>query len=308
MTNRPTPPCAITDTEVTARWGHVSDLIATATTRPGAAITVAGPFVFTETVNCIHRNVPVDMEWEDHQAADMLARAVNDPTIPLAALADHTHLAAAATIIRNDVHELFEHLRYNDRPVVDPHPNNSRHPAPTVDVTVTATLDPDNPDLFARRRLSEPVPRAHATSPSEHWIELDGNYAAGIARPVIAELNRSTAAAGGRHRFAIDDEAIIHTAQYPDRDTGIDTDYTWSVPVLADLCVPDTGDRAAATRSMIVSEAIRIAVGSIVHKVAEWLHFAGTRVYDPHPRFAGGTLGQIDRLRPRLSWNASPLI
>lgn len=278
----------VDDTQFAAQLDQAVELIRAATLLDwelgwdGDGITVTRPAV------CVNSGNLVPMTWSDGEAGDRMRtrlRAAELTGEELAAVASRAVVEAAAA---HELHELTEWFRLDGTVVWDPHPTGRRfEPAPLVTVQVTADDDPPRPST--------------AMSPMIEWADptVDVHQLAG---QLCERVSVGDGTFGGRQRFTVHGDHLVHLAQHPDRTTGEVREWSWSREILAELLVPaETLDEVAELTRALLEEMAQTMMDATVHEICEHLQIEGVRVFDPHP-MADLLHIQRDLLRPRLEF------
>lgn len=304
----PAPAPTLTDDDIDRRVYAIADLIETATLGSGQTITFLGDGVeIAETVECANGRGLVPMAWQDGAVGGWLDTQLHDPTLDETLLPLIAGFAVAAAATRNAAHELCEFLTYQGKRLIDPHPTGSRFDnQPLLDVTLRYRATDGS------RSWAEPTPKDLPVFAGCYpYVDVPEDEAAEIAEAVLASLACSGGPGGPNQTWEVwGGRSIGHTATFPDRDTGDLREWNWSPECLGDLMIPAAAiDRRSAIASTILCEAVRVAVESYVHEIAETVHIGGVRIFDPHPinPLTGNTYAQIDQIMPNLHWRISPL-
>jgi hypothetical protein len=258
--------------------------------RPGVTLELVGcELHITERQRCIRRGTEVEMTWCDGEWGDWLFAKIADPQVADTDIAAVTCEAALRALVAADIHELCEHFRVDGNLVYDPHPNGGRFEVRTgVDVHVRIDDQP------GPHEPGGGYPYRHDTDRCE--IDVD------TARRIAARLcDRVTV---GDDRYTVHGNHLTHIGHYPDRDTGETREWLWSREWFDSYSVAEDGNPGAQLRSAICADMFALAVESTVHEAAEWFHFEGQRLWDPHPR----PHTQRDRISARIVLHAEPLV
>lgn len=276
----------LSEAEYDRRQGLLFDLFNRMSFRPGTTISYPGISieVIEKDVPCAYTGKTSDMTWDDQDQGEQLSNAASNRHISDDQLIELGVRAAFRAVANNDLHELCEFFRVDGAMIFDPHPNGSRYAKCPVNLQVLFDDDP------------APGPYLHPSGCE--YVEVTAR----TARRIATEMTERVTIGTGRFETAGDH--LTHIGVYHDRDSGDRREWSWSREWLCDAAVPVDGNPGAALRSALVTDMFTLAAQSAIHEIAEWLTVDGVRVYEPHP----SATGHLDRVRPRLTFDRSPLV